>query len=132
MNTITHTTELNLYDCTQCGALIALSKNLERVMRTDHRTFYCPNGHHQYFPQESAEEKLRKSLHDAEMDKTRLSHQAAAARAETTKKEAELAAAKREAARLKKRAAAGVCPCCTRTVGQLARHMKTKHPDYTA
>ena len=33
--------------------------------------------------------------------------------------------------RQKKRAAAGVCPCCNRTFKQLARHMERKHPNYT-
>lgn len=31
---------------------------------------------------------------------------------------------------LETRAANGVCPCCHRTFKQLARHMKTKHPDF--
>jgi hypothetical protein len=26
--------------------------------------------------------------------------------------------------------AAGVCPCCKRTVKQLAAHMKEKHPEF--
>jgi hypothetical protein len=25
-----------------------------------------------------------------------------------------------------------VCPCCQRTVSQMARHIKTKHPEYVA
>lgn len=32
--------------------------------------------------------------------------------------------------RTKKRGGHGVCPCCNRTFQQLARHMKSKHPDY--
>lgn len=34
--------------------------------------------------------------------------------------------------RLRKRASAGVCPCCNRTFSQLARHMQTKHPTFIA
>lgn len=56
------------------------------------------------------------------------------ARAEDEKRAAERKAEKalKETKRLKKRAAVGVCPCCSRTVGQLARHMKTKHPEFVA
>ena len=43
------------------------------------------------------------------------------------------AAAKRgQVTKLKKRAAAGVCPCCNRTFVELQRHMATKHPTFTA
>lgn len=38
--------------------------------------------------------------------------------------------AERKLATHKKRASAGVCPCCNRTVSQMARHMQAKHPDY--
>jgi hypothetical protein len=34
-----------------------------------------------------------------------------------------------ELRRIQKRTAAGVCPCCNRTFQQLARHMKTRHPE---
>ena len=44
--------------------------------------------------------------------------------------ETRAAAAKAREHRLKRRVAAGTCPCCQRTVAQLARHMQTKHPDY--
>ena len=33
--------------------------------------------------------------------------------------------------RLRKRIAAGICPCCHRTVSQLSRHMISKHPGYS-
>lgn len=42
----------------------------------------------------------------------------------------ESAVAHAEAERLATRANHGVCPCCKRTFSQLARHMKTKHPDF--
>jgi hypothetical protein len=123
-------TKLNLFDCTECGGHIALSENLERNMRESHRTFYCPIGHSQFFPALSEAERLRKALHAAELEKTRLAQHARDSQAATDRKAIELAVAQREAARLKKRAVAGVCPCCTRTFAQLARHMKTKHPDH--
>ena len=30
--------------------------------RKDHRLFYCPNGHGQYYPQENEKEKLRRKV----------------------------------------------------------------------
>ena len=45
---------------------------------------------------------------------------------------ARAARAEAAAARLKKRASAGLCPCCNRSVGALERHMRTKHPQWVA
>jgi hypothetical protein len=36
------------------------------------------------------------------------------------------------ATRIRNRIAAGVCPCCTRTFKNVARHIKDKHPTYVA
>lgn len=33
--------------------------------------------------------------------------------------------------RLKKRIAAGVCPCCNRSFANLREHMAGQHPDFT-
>lgn len=41
------------------------------------------------------------------------------------------AAARGQVTRLKRRAANGVCPCCTRTFADLKRHMANQHPDFT-
>lgn len=88
--------------------------------------FYCSYGHRQYFIEgESPEDKLRRERDRAIQQQARL---------EEEKREAEERAAKAEraTARLKKRAAAGTCPCCTRSFTNMARHMKDKHPDWRA
>lgn len=81
----------------------------------DHKTFYCPRGDAQHYPQETEAEKLRKKLHASELEATRRAN--------------ENIALQKEAVRLARRARAGVCPCCNRTFKALAAHMKTKHPE---
>ena len=125
MTTIETKTTLNLIDCCECGAQIALTSNFERSLRDDHRTFYCPSGHYQNFPAKNEAEKLREALHSAELETTRLAQQ-------VKKAQIEKDAAEKETARLKMRAVAGLCPCCNRTFLQLARHMKSKHPGHGA
>ena len=44
-------------------------------------------------------------------------------------KDDEIAAKGKQLTRLQKRIHAGVCPCCNRTFTNVARHMKTKHPN---
>ena len=39
-------------------------------------------------------------------------------------------AAKGQISKLKKRASAGVCPCCNRSFQNLRRHMGNKHPEF--
>lgn len=44
--------------------------------------------------------------------------------------EASLKATQDVVTRMKRRVSAGTCPCCKRTVRQLAAHMKSKHPEF--
>jgi len=129
---VTHTIqskiEVDLFDCTECGSYVALTANHEHALRATHKTFYCPNGHSQYFPSKTDAEKLREALHAADIEKSRLAKAVREAEQIANDAAYRQTIAERETARLKKRASAGVCPCCNRTFVQLARHMKTKHP----
>lgn len=84
--------------------------------------FYCPMGHRQGYG-DSEIDKERRLRQRAEQEKARLED-------EVRRRDRLLTDERNKAKRLAKRAAAGVCPCCHHTVGQMARHMKTKHPDY--
>jgi hypothetical protein len=96
-------------------------------------TITCPNGHPWvYAAGESDFDKLRRerdrlTQRIAEKD-DEIAHQ------KLLREEAEKSAAARKGVitRLKNRASAGVCPCCNRTVLQMARHMATKHPGFKA
>jgi uncharacterized protein (DUF3084 family) len=83
---------------------------------------FCINGHPQVYC-ESTADKLRRERDTLKQQMARI---------EEEKRDAEKRAAAAEAAtnRLRKRVAAGICPCCHRSVRQLAQHMKTKHPDF--
>jgi hypothetical protein len=85
---------------------------------------HCPNGHLQGWSKDVCEdEKMRRERDLLKQETARLEESITAER--RLREEAEMALRKH-----KKRAAAGVCPCCTRTFSNMARHMKTKHPDY--
>jgi hypothetical protein len=114
--TFTETVTLETEDCATCGVLFAMTDSLVRELRKSHRSFYCPNGHSMHYTAQTEEEKLRA--------------QAASLRAQLDQEEAAHKATKRQMANARKRAANGVCPCCNRSFVQLARHMKSKHPDF--
>jgi hypothetical protein len=121
-------------DCIVCGVKIVLTEELMQQRRRDHAIFFCPNGHQQIFSGETAEEGLRRQLADEKrkLEFARNEIKAHEESAEKAKQEAQKVAqgVAQEMARLKRRIGNGVCPCCQRTVSQLARHMSTEHPDY--
>ncbi len=44
--------------CIRCGVRFSMPTELDNQLRNCHNTFYCPNGHKQYYPGKSETEKL--------------------------------------------------------------------------
>jgi len=103
--------------CITCGAPYTCPEAMIVHQRQNGGYHHCPNGHSQGWNRDGSENaQLRRERDRLKQNEARL--------------EEELRAAERQAAKLKKRMGAGVCPCCTRTFTNMARHMKTKHPDF--
>lgn len=117
-----------------CGLSFAVPAWWETERRRLHDGWYCPNGHQQYFGGETdAERRIRELEEERKQLRREAEEIAADYRLERNAREQvqrSLAATKGVLTKTRKRIAAGVCPCCHRTVQQLARHMETKHPDY--
>jgi hypothetical protein len=123
-------TQLNALTCANCGVLFAIPEQMEGKRRADHQTFYCPNGHSNFFPGESKAEKYER-LYNNERDIR------ARREADLDQVEASLRATKGVVTRQKKKlekVVAGVCPVdgCKRHFADLRKHISTKHPDYHA
>jgi hypothetical protein len=119
------TTEIGLkvIECSYCSMPFATSESWERQRRRDHKTFYCPNGHAQYFAGKSDVEKAQEKARDERERAARL-------QAELDQTEASLAATKGVVTKQRKkleRVEHGVCPSCKRHFTNLERHMKSKH-----
>jgi hypothetical protein len=104
-------------DCCKCGVVFAVDESLNANWQREKTKFFCPNGHAQSYSENEAD-RLKRELIRVQAD---LDFQKR--RAESFDK---------KLGRLKRRIKAGVCPCCQRTVSQLARHMATKHPEFAA
>jgi response regulator RpfG family c-di-GMP phosphodiesterase len=115
---------------TSCGISFGVPDEWDKRQREKHTTFYCPNGHSQRYLHETEAERLDKIV--AERDRQLSARQARIdqLKADAQRAQREIAAQKGVATKLRKRAVAGVCPCCQRTFSALARHMKCKHPEY--
>ena len=108
-----------------CGISFAVPEWWNKGKRETHRTFWCPNGHQQSFPAESELERTRRERDRARQEIARVEQEAAeqVRRAERAEKEAK---------KLRKRAAAGTCPCCQRTFANMHVHMRKQHPTFVA
>lgn len=108
--------DLTKISCGSCGIEFAVPTCFynEKQKEGPRQSWFCPNGHERHFA-ESQVDKMRRERDRAVQEQARLS---------------ELVASKeREVTRLKKRSASGTCSCCNRTFANMARHMKTKHPE---
>jgi len=111
-------------ECSHCAVAFALTRDFHAERLKDHRTFHCPNGCKQYYPQESTEEQLRRER-DTEHEKNhglqfRLEH------ANRSR-----AALKGQVTKIKRRVGKGVCPCCQQQFANLKGHMESNHPDWS-
>jgi predicted RNA-binding Zn-ribbon protein involved in translation (DUF1610 family) len=119
--------------CPKCGEVFGIRRETDAVFRKSTQQFYCPFGHsmsYSHGPSESEKlrqerDRLRQRLAEKDDEITRQREQREAA-------ERRVSAARGQITKLKNRAAAGVCPCCTRHFVNLERHMATKHKGFTA
>lgn len=121
---------MTMVECCRCGIAFAFGAGFEKERRRDHKSFYCPLGHSQYFPHKSDIEKLQEQLERERrrgQDAWTRAHHEAEQRQEA---ERSMRATNAAAAKVKKRIALGVCPCCNRSFQNLRRHMEAKHPDW--
>ncbi len=101
--------------CGECGIEFCVPDFFQEERKKTGKGWHCPNGHSRVY-KESDADKFRR-----ERDR---------ALQQLAQRDDAIAAKDRELKRLKKRAAAGTCPCCQRTFSNMSRHMKQKHPDF--
>jgi hypothetical protein len=126
--------------CARCKERFCLTAETDALLRRSGQSFHCPWGHPLHFSLGPSEaDKLR-------LDRDRLKQQVAQRddeikqergwrqEAEAAAKGAErrVSAARGQITKLKKRASAGICPCCNRHFQELQAHMATEHPTFEA
>lgn len=108
-----------------CGIALALPQTLYEHAHQDERDVYCPLGHVFVF-RDTWKKKYEAEREERLGERRRHDATRSLLRAE----ERSHASTRGHLTRHRKRAQAGVCPCCNRTFQQLARHMANKHPDF--
>lgn len=135
MSTITVSTTLWTRVCPDCGGLYAIAQEFvdeARRIGDFKKCWSCPYCKSERGFGEDEMGKLKREIQEKENSRLAAiqSREAALIREKNALAEAEHF--RKKSVRIHKRAAAGVCPCCKRTVAQMARHMKTKHPHFVA
>lgn len=93
--------------------------------------WWCPNGHQRVYRQ-SEEDNLRAERDRLKQEQAWYEDRLREERGRSKLAERRTAAAKGQITKLKRRASAGVCPCCNRTFQDLARHMAGQHPSFVS
>lgn len=119
------TQEFHWESCCDCHIRFAFPKSLYQQAQEQRpkKALYCPAGHQFHYVGESDVDRERRLRQRAEQENARLAGEAAPAERERVRVQKELT-------RHQKRAANGACPCCKRSFANMARHMKSKHPDF--
>lgn len=131
MTTYDVTVQLVLVSCCvgTCGMIFGVPSAWRDARKSEHSTWCCPNGHHQYFPGETDEEKLRRKVAELQGNYNYMRESRDRYRRDVETAERSLRAQKAANTRLRRRVTNGVCPCCQRHFANVERHMKSQHPD---
>lgn len=117
--------------CFRCGIRFDVPAKWKAARLNDKTTFYCPNGDAQHFT-ESELDRVRRERDRLKQQIAERDDSIARARQRADAAERSASVRKGVITRLKRRAAAGVCPCCNRTFENLQRHMSSQHPTFAA
>jgi hypothetical protein len=112
-----------------CGVIFGIEQTYDDILRRSHKSFYCPNGHGQHYSGKSDVELAREDAEQARRQRDYERERNGRLESDLRSERHKVAAERGAKTKLKKRIAHGVCPCCKRTFANVARHMKSKHPE---
>ncbi|TPM53235.1 hypothetical protein FJ959_22140 [Mesorhizobium sp. B2-2-4] len=122
-----------IWTCKTCGVVATCPTDLYDQRRKSGGFNSCPSGHQWGWSKEDSEdEKVRRELDLLKQRLAQKDDEIAWQRRMREDAEKTASVRKGQVTRLRNRAAAGVCPCCNRTVSQMAKHMQSKHPGFKA
>ena len=111
--------------CGTCAVWHTIPEIVYNCYRAEGGFWHCPNGHQRGF--RKGEDEIKQE--EIRRERDRLKQDAARLETEAQEQRLRAEAAEKQVIQIKRRAAAGVCPCCNRTFLNVQRHMKSKHPN---
>lgn len=134
MSTLSLTTTFQVIQCANCHVPFGMADTFAADRRRDHKTFYCPSGHSQYFPGESDLEVAERKRKEAQRAAEYARSAAQAARDQAAAAERSTRAYKGHLTRMRNSIARGVCPVagCRRHFDSVQAHIETQHPEWAS
>src|SRR6185503_2487574 len=102
---------IDTVECYKCAMVFGMPMEFLRQLRETGDSFFCPAGHSQHFTETTVQRLERELKRVKEQSQRDIEWQ----RGQRQIAEKALIAKKGQITKLKKRVAAGVCPCCQRT-----------------
>lgn len=131
MSDVTLNTAMHTIGCGLCGGVYALNSNYVRDCRQEGRAWTCPYCRCSWgYRSDNENARLKRQLEDACKLRDIARRERDIARDRADRFDRSRRAYKGQLTRTKNRVKNGVCPCCNRSFDNLARHMKSKHPNY--
>ena len=112
-----------------CNMRFAMDSEFQKQRKEDHKSFYCPRGHSQYYAGKSDKEKLQEHVDQLERQKMNLNTVIDAKNRRIEQLGYSVRAQKAARTKIMNRVKNGVCPCCNRQFSDLQHHFKSKHPE---
>lgn len=125
---------INVGNCYRCHAPLYLPRELyEAAKRSPAISFFCAYGHEAHYPAgETEADKLRRERDRLAQRIAERDDEIKRQREMREQTERQLAATRGVVTRIKNRVGHGVCPCCNRSFTNVARHMASEHPTWSA
>jgi RNase P subunit RPR2 len=124
------TITLTHMDCWNCHAIYGVDESARARWKAEGKSWFCPycgkSTHYGTTDLDREKAARERAERNAQWHRERREE---ADRARVSAEHA-TRATKGHLTRLKRRVAAGVCPCCNRTFQDLSRHMAGQHPEY--
>lgn len=110
-----------------CGIAFAIPTAMEQARRRDGNNFYCPNGHVIHYGN-SENERLKRDLATKQKHLEWAEQATKRAREQRDATEKSNRSLRGSRTRLKNRFAKGLCPHCSASFPNLAKHVQAMHP----
>ena len=115
-------------ECCECGIPFAISEHKYNELQESKNTFYCPNGHGQFYTKSSTS-KLKEQIKRLKTENQWIHEACDRLSAQISQAKNDAKTAKSAKTRMLNRIKNGICPCCNRHFDNIHEHMKSKHKE---
>lgn len=129
IDTLTEKAVIEICCHENCNMKWAMPSSFVTDRKEDHKLFYCPRGHSQYYAGKSDKEKLQDEIDKLNQRNLNLYQTISEKNHRIEQLGYSIRSQKAAKTKILNRVKNGICPCCNRTFQNLQNHFKTKHPE---